>query len=254
MNNAQEIVSAGLQEASSVAALQSALTDFLESSGFQQFAYFTYDAGPRRRNPILISNYAPDWLDHYMANTYARDDPVFQQADGALAPFLWSSETPDEGWGQRARDILSEARSANIAHGVSVPFQIFEGRAGAMTLASDLPLRDFRRLCASGKDALLVAATYFHARAARLTVRRARAPIRLTAREYDILYACACGYDVEQIADQLEIAVATVRVHFRNIKEKYGVRSIRNACLAAVANLDIDLPAHDLMGVRTNLT
>lgn len=242
------------ETATSVAALQAALGRFLEVQGVEQYAYFTDDAGPRRLNPVLISNYAPDWLDHYMASAYARDDPVFREADGALAPFAWSSETPDECWGRKARAILDEARSADIAHGVSIPFQIHDGRAGAMTFASALPRQEFLRLCAASRDALLVVASYFHAHAARLTTQRIRATVSLTEREVEILYACACGYDAEQIAERLDISVATVRVHFRNINQKYGVRSIRNACLAAMANLDIDMPAQALMGVRTHLT
>lgn len=251
MDHAFQTLMTRFDEAQSLDDLRDALFKYLRFTGFLQYGYYTYDAGPRRRSPLLISNYSPEWLDHYMSNDYARFDPVFQEAESSLLPFTWSSEMPKENWHPKGIDILNEAKSANIVHGVSIPFQVFQGRTGAMTFASDLPKEEFFEIYQNSKNALNLVAMYFHAHVQRLTIQRDERQIHLTEREYEILYQCVRGLDVEQIGEILKISVGTVRVHIKNINTKYGTKSIRNACVMAVANLDIDLPTQELLGVRT---
>ena len=184
-----------------------------------------------------------------MDNNYALDDPVFEEAEQSLVPFTWSSDVPKKSWSAKSLDILDEAKSADIAHGVSIPFQVFNGRTGAMTFASALPHSEFLEVYENSKNDLSLAAMYFHAYVQALVFRKEDKKIYLTDREYEVLFRCVSGREIEQIATDLKISTATVRAHIRNINVKYGTKSIRNACIAAVANLDVDLPTQELIGL-----
>ena len=240
-------------EAQSIDELRGALLKYLRFTGFHQYAYYTYNAGPRRNNPLLISNYSPEWLRHYMSNNYAQDDPVFHEAEKSLTPFTWSSDAPKNEWSGDNIKVLNEARDAKILHGVSVPFQIFNGRSGAMTFASDLHMNEFIDVYKSVRNELCLAAMYFHASVQALAFRKSEKKIHLTEREYEVLYQCICGLEANEIAEKLRISIATVRAHMRNINMKYQTKSIRNACIMALANLDVDLPAEQLMGLHIDI-
>ena len=253
MNHAFQMMLSRYGEAESIDQLRGALLKYLRFTGFHQYAYYTYNAGPRRNNPLLISNYSPEWIAYYMSNSYAQNDPVFDEAEKSLTPFTWSSDAPKKEWNKKNIKVLNEARDAKILHGVSVPFQIFNGRSGAMTFASDLPMNEFIDVYQNARNELCLAAIYFHASAQALAFRKTSTRIHLTEREYEVLYQCVCGLEANDIALKLDISVATVRAHMRNINIKYKTKSIRNACIMALANLDVDLPTEQLIGLHIDI-
>ena len=64
--------------------------------------------------------------------------------------------------------------------------------------------------------------------------RKGPTPLQLSDREREILALVAAGERDQDIAEQLFISEATVKVHVRHIFEKFGVRSRTEAALRAV--------------------
>jgi len=114
-------------------------------------------------------------------------------------------------------------------------------------------MSDFIDVYKNTRNELCLAAMYFHASVQAIAFRKNEKKIHLTEREYEVLYQCICGLEVNEIADKLRISIATVRAHMRNINMKYQTKSIRNACIMALANLDVDLPAEQLMGTHLDI-
>ena len=62
-------------------------------------------------------------------------------------------------------------------------------------------------------------------------------PLRLTARELEILRELQKGSTNHVIAETLEISQATVKVHLTNIFNKIGCHNRVQACVWALTNL-----------------
>ena len=67
----------------------------------------------------------------------------------------------------------------------------------------------------------------------------------LSPRELEVLTGVAAGYDLQQVADELTIARATVRTHLRNALRKLGARNRPHGVAVAMHLGLIDLPGAD---------
>ncbi|MDB4913184.1 MAG: regulatory protein LuxR [Gemmatimonadetes bacterium] len=63
-----------------------------------------------------------------------------------------------------------------------------------------------------------------------------RAPVRLTARERQVLGRIALGYTSKKIAERLGIGLRTVNCHRENIAKKLGTSSVAALTRYAIEN------------------
>jgi LuxR family transcriptional regulator len=180
---------------------------------------------------IVISDYPKAWCDRYNSAGYVNIDPTVLHAQTSQAPIVWSDSLFEN-----TQDLWEEANG----HGLLVGWaQSTLDRAGGgmLTLArSAEPLRateleakelSMRRLADVAHAALSHA---FRARALGDT------PLKLSAREIEILRWHADGKTASEIGEILHISMETVKFHTKNAVTKLGAAN-KTAAVARAAAL-----------------
>lgn len=108
-------------------------------------------------------------------------------------------------------------------------------------------LSDFHCLCIAGSESQLVRSLLAlmskgHARhPAHATASIPQKKVLLSPREIEVLALVVKGFINKEIADKLNISLATVITHRKNITEKLGMRSVSALTIYAVMNGYVDI-------------
>lgn len=187
--------------------------------GYDRIMYRALRNHPDTELPCTARSYPDEWIDHYVARGYVHSDPVRRRVLTSGRPFLWGELAAT-----LARDealIFAEACEAGLNDGAAVPIHGPGGECVGIGFASSQGGAD----CRAALSTLQMLAVQFHTAYSALTLPRADPPVRLTAREREILQWCAAGKSAWAIGQILGIAEHSVEWHLRNVFRKLGVDS-----------------------------
>lgn len=108
-----------LEASQDAASLQTAMSNVASALGLQCFAYLQT---PRdnRQTAGLISNYPPEWTDHYLKQHYERLDPVIARAHMREEPFEWGVGADNQRLSTEQARFFDEAAEFGIRCGLTI--------------------------------------------------------------------------------------------------------------------------------------
>lgn len=213
--------------------------------GFDMFAY----AGGRlmtdrataqkvfQRPPVTMNSFPDDWLSHYEAQGYFRDDFVVVRSLRAILPEAWRAENAVREIRPRQSQIMREALDAGLRRGFFVPIHGPSSDFGLLNVICSEADSEFNKIVERYRHELHVLAVHFHAAVQeRLPARMSNGmPVQLTERESEILRWTAVGKTSWEISEILQIAERTVNFHVANTMRKLGVYSRTHAVAKSIS-------------------
>ena len=185
----------------------------------EQYAALTYDAA---------------WADEYVAQDYARIDPVVQGCYRRFVPVDW--KTLD--WsGKPQRDFLGEAISAGVGNqGLSVPIRGPSGQFAMFTVSDHASDDSWERYTTEHMHALILTAHFVNQKALEIERGTDILPRKnLSPRETDTLRMLAMGLSRAQAADAMTISEHTLRVYLESARNKLGALNTTHAVARALS-------------------
>lgn len=177
--------------------------------------------------------YSDEWTTRYLANDYARVDPVVQGCIRRFDPVDWSGLD----WsGKAQREFLEEARSAGVGtQGLSLPIRGPSGQFALFTVNSRCSDAAWHSYSEEHLSKLILVAHYVNQKA--LEIERGTdlvAQAALSPRETDTLKMLALGYSRAKAADTLSISEHTLRVYIESARFKLGASNTTHAVARAL--------------------
>ena len=175
-----------------------------------------------------ISDYPPEWIDHYLSQDLSIIDPVVRTAKELGTPFAWSVDQMPTRVTKVQTSFMGEAADFGIRSGVSIPIPSGFRHTAMLTLASSNETPDLRDIADHGitRDA----AIYLHA----FAKIRAHAVLdgpdfRLSPQETKVLAWCKRGFVAADIAELMGLKEPSVRFHMQGARRKLGANNIQQA-------------------------
>ncbi len=210
------------------------LQRYVNSLGFN---HCTYDLmlAPTGQQQTHFTNFPQDFVDHYIANRYARFDLMANYAATTLLPFSWTDVIQKLNPGKDHYAIRNEATEFGLRNVAMVPIHGPANTKAYLALANNMNPKEFEVLFSEWKHVLQIIAAHLHERILDFNSSR-ESNLRglLTARELEILTWSASGKSYPVTAQILEIKESTVKDHLKNIFSKLGVGSKEQAIAKAV--------------------
>ncbi|MCV2870130.1 LuxR family transcriptional regulator [Defluviimonas sp. WL0002] len=181
-----------------------------------------------------ILTYPDDWVQRYVAEGYARIDPVVQGCLRRFQPTDWK----DLDWsGRQSRNFLGEAVSAGVgSQGYSVPVRGPGGQFALFTVSGRATDAQWERFVTGSATDVLLAAHFLNQRAQEIIQGDASEEAQqLSGREIDVLTLLALGMNRAQAADTLEISEHTFRSYVESARIKLGATNTTHAVARAVS-------------------
>jgi LuxR family quorum-sensing system transcriptional regulator CciR len=222
-------VQAFVREANRVTSLDTLrerLMCMVETLGFEYFA-LGHHVNVVSGDLVQIGNYPESWTCLLLERNYISDDPILRACQTTVAGFRWSEVSTLITLTPRHKEILSNAASAGLGDGFTVPVHIPGECGGSCSFA--------RKLGRTLIEASLPAAQYvgcFSFEAARRLARKQASdktkrefpnPPRLTTRQLDCVVLVARGKSDWEAGKVLGISPETVHQHIEFAKHKYDV-------------------------------
>ncbi|MEO8531082.1 MAG: LuxR family transcriptional regulator [Deltaproteobacteria bacterium] len=222
----------GLKQAKSLDDLNTSIAALRDALGIDHLVYHSVNNLGQQWAALT---YDPTWVTRYIAEDYARIDPVVQGSLRNFNPFDWRKLD----WGgKNVRNLLGEARDMGVGEqGFSIPIRGPNGQFAVLTVndqRSDDAWTDFTH---KQSNDLLLIAHYINQRA--LVIEQADGPPReafqnLSPREIDALSFMAMGFSRMQAADKLRISEHTLRVYIESARAKLGALNTTHAVARAL--------------------
>ncbi len=222
-----------LEFAGNIQQLRYVLTSVAVGIGLGSYAYLALANSPSRR-PRLISNYHPDWTDHYLVQRYERRDPVILRSMHDQKSFEWGPNTFQSGTSILARNFFHEAAAFGIHAGLTFPMGRWQGGRAALTFATDCrgEILSAVRHC-SGE--LRMIAYSFHKQVCNLFHPSYFIDgVSLSLRQVQCLEWLARGKTIEETAILLRVKPSTVKQHLQIVCEKLGVHTSAHAAMLLI--------------------
>ncbi|MEO3413920.1 autoinducer binding domain-containing protein [Roseovarius sp. CAU 1744] len=177
--------------------------------------------------------YDDEWTRHYASQGLFRIDPTLLQAQRSVAPVDWQRLEHDENF----RTVFREAHDFGITDtGMTIPVRGPYGDVGGLSVTSDLPADDWRKLKRHIITELQQVAANVHDLVMQSNpLMRALSSPQLSTREVEILQWTAAGKSQQDIGDILSISHRTVEVHLRSSRQKLHALTTTQAVGRAIA-------------------
>lgn len=217
--------------------------------GFESFVYGGSAAGRVRAEQQcfdatdfavgnILSDYPVAWTTHYMATGYLEVDPLIALCSRSMIPAIWHRQS----WPQDARTagFFDEARQHGIGSGMTCSVIGSGGVLGLLSLTRERTRqRDLRVVEQQAAQGYMLM-SYLHESLRRLDTQAqptapACPPVRLTAREKEVLTWVGAGKTSWEIARILALAERTVIFHVDNAMRKLDTRTRSQAVARAFA-------------------
>ncbi len=226
-----------LWNCSTVQARWEELAIFAEKLGFEKGAYIIVPKIEGRvedRQPICLSNHAPDWVNHYNANRYYFKDPGMKHLlSGNRADQLWTDYTvkPTDQIDDR---FFNDIRSAGLKFGVTIPLDCSNRQlvGGASFASCERTQEGFNAQMTEHYPRLKGAVQVFHS--------HAQEPETLseffgfTPREHECLLWLTAGRANKEIAHILNLSEKTVEHHIKRACKRLRVTNRTHAVARAM--------------------
>lgn len=177
--------------------------------------------------------YTPEWVDHYIAQDYARIDPVVQGCYRRFHPVDWKRLD----WsGKIVRDFMGEALDAGVGkQGFSVPIRGPSGQFALFTVSDRRTDAAWEKYTETHVKDLILVSHFVNQKA--LEIERGTDKVtvaNLSPRETDVLTLLATGLSRAQAADSLSISEHTLRVYIESARFKLGAQNTVHAVARAL--------------------
>jgi DNA-binding CsgD family transcriptional regulator len=199
--------------------------------GFDHVAYA--GVNPIKGTTHGHMTYDAAWSTHYVEKGYYRIDPTLTEARRSIAPVDWGRLEHT----QNFKTVFRDAHDFNISDtGLTIPVHGPYGDIGGLSLTSNLPAADFKKLRDETISDLQSMAVYFHDLIIRSDpLSRILNQPNLSARETEILQWIAAGKSQQDIGDILSISHRTVEVHLRSARTKLAALTTPQAIGRAIS-------------------
>ncbi|MDM9620455.1 transcriptional regulator TraR [Rhizobium sp. AC44/96] len=208
--------------------LKSALSDLAERFEFSGYAYIDLRFG----RTFAISNYHPEWQDHYFKSDLKSVDPVIRRAKKLRRTFSWSAEADMGSMSKSELAFFADATDFDIRSGITVPITLPNRGAAMLTFASRKP-----QLAVDHEvDAIMAASTVaqIHARIEALQATPSvEEPFYLSPKEVIFARWLELGKTVQDVADVEQVKYNTVRKTMEELRGRYDL--CNNTQLVALA-------------------
>lgn len=187
---------------------------------------------PVQNGGFLVQNWPELWHETYLAENFARFDPIPRAATLISTPMTISEIREGKAGfvpAPEAEQIWATARKMNRLCGLLVPVFGPQGYRAIVCFAGPGPDPD-----AAARAALHLAAIYAHDRVRALSAADNLARLSLTGREVEILKAISVGATDGSVANRLGISVRTVRFHLSNARQKLQAKNREQAIAIAI--------------------
>ncbi|MFP4273816.1 MAG: helix-turn-helix transcriptional regulator [Paracoccaceae bacterium] len=178
--------------------------------------------------------YPADWMEHYLARSYLRVDPVIRGCYRRFHPVDWKRLD----WsGRPARTFLADALAHGLGNqGFSVPIRGPAGQFALFTVNHGCSDADWAAFTARHRHALILIAHVFNQKA--LEFEPARLPAAtcaLSPREVESMTLLATGLSRAQAAQALSISEHTLRAYVESARHKLGALNTTHAVARAMS-------------------
>lgn len=210
--------------------LNSVFGDCLARLGIDMFAFSYVHHQNDISGHAVISNYPRDWLDHYISQNYITFDPVYRIGWEKSGVFDWASLSKTHSLSKDESRLMNEAKDAGLKTGAAASIHLGYGNLVGVAFAC-------RNRHSFGRDhlsQLYAMAGQFQLVYTSLSPDPERPPIRLSARQKEVLRWTATGKTRADIADIMGITEDTVDDHLRQIFRKLRCNDKVVAVLRAV--------------------
>jgi DNA-binding CsgD family transcriptional regulator len=224
-----------LTTANSVEELHAIGVSYAAELGFNGFLYAQQGrAIYEYRPPLVLSNFAQEWMKEYQANNAFVVDPLVRHGLTRNTPTTWDNATALHA----DRDgilLMKNASDFDMRSGVVAPIRGYFQERGIVSMHSDLRPKEMQSYFDSYQADITLFALHYHEALTRI-MRALVPPIKLTKRESEVLQAAADGKDTSCIATLLGISEVTVLAHFTNAFRKLGAENRVHAVAIALQN------------------
>ncbi|HMK89283.1 MAG TPA: LuxR family transcriptional regulator [Methylocystis sp.] len=184
-----------------------------------------------RDGPLVCVTYPDNWVAHYRAQRYVRDDPTVHRSLQSILPTNWA-DFPQHA--KRIRQLFGEAREFGIgSNGMTFPIRGRGGETALFSVVSDMPASDWEDFRRHNLPDMQMIAFYIH-RLITEPMEQQSEPPKLSPRELECLKWAANGKTHEEIGVILNLSTKTVRVYLDTARHKLNGMNITHAVAKAI--------------------
>ena len=220
-----------VRQATTLEALEAVVCDLRELFEVEHVAYLSVGSADRRYAALT---YPAAWVQRYIAQGYARIDPVVQGCLRRFHPVDWKCLD----WsGRTARDFWAEAVGAGVGNqGFTVPIHGPGGQFALFTVSDRVGDTEWGKFTNRNANDLILVAHFISQKAFEFGQDRDAAPVKLLSRrENDAMTALARGLNRAQASEYLSISEHTLRVYLESARVKLGAANTLHAVARALA-------------------
>ena len=219
-----------LDQATTLDQLQSHI---LSLRDLYQVEHIVYHSVNSTGQQYAALTYGDEWVSQYLAEDYARIDPVVLGCYQRFHPvdwkrLDWSSKT--------ARVFLGQALECDLGNqGFSVPIRGPNGQFALFTVNHRCSDEEWSRLTEAHIRDLILVAHFINQKALEIERGTDELPAQsLSPRETDALTLLAMGYNRANAAESLSISEHTLRVYIESARYKLGATNTTHAVARAM--------------------
>jgi LuxR family transcriptional regulator, quorum-sensing system regulator LasR len=199
------------------------------------FSHILFGLVPDRTVPLenafLVSNYPAQWRADYDAQRMHAIDPTVRHCLASVLPIVWQPATFSAS--REQHQFYEQAAAYGLRSGISFPLHGNQGEFGVMSFVADDRQHAGSRSCVEELAALTLVRDYALESSRRFLAPRAT-PVRLTARELEVLKWVTAGKSSWEVSRILGRSEATVNFHMGNIMRKFDVPTRQQAVVRAI--------------------
>ncbi|KIN63698.1 Autoinducer-binding transcriptional regulator LuxR [Sulfitobacter noctilucicola] len=226
-----EFILESLEQADTLAGLQTASEDLQRNLGIKHVAYHWVDSAGDQYG---CGTYSLDWQARYIEQNYVRIDPVISGCFQRFHPVDWKQLD----WSSKAtRAFQAEAIEYGVGNqGYSIPVRGPNGQFALFTVNDSCEDDTWATFTEDKRPELILIAHFLNEKALDLEPGRTPEAVQpLSPREVDAITLLAIGYSRAQVADSLSISEHTLRVYIESARFKLGAINTTHAVARALS-------------------
>jgi DNA-binding CsgD family transcriptional regulator len=179
----------------------------------------------------IASGFDPDYRTLYQERAFVGVDPAVTHCRTSPKPLIWSEHM----YGNESREMMEEARSYGLGHGLSLPVHRGSKVVSMLSLARDRPFQsDAERAMVLAAGNVLAHCLHVTSENLILPNALAKHTPRLSPREKECFLLVALGKSNWDIGKLLHISEASVAFHVQNVLRKMRVSTRTQAVAIGV--------------------
>lgn len=223
-----------ISEAENPEELDTAIHELRDLYGFANLVYLaTHIPGRSDLSPVLFTTYNPEWVKTYAQQNYIAIDPVIVSGRNTILPIDWLSIDQQTA---ESRHFFSESKRYEVGRqGLSMPIFGPSGDRSLFTFTANVADEDWADFRMQYNGELYVIGQYVHERMLSfLGNRRVLKKVpTLSPREQECVQYLAYGVAPKNIASNLDLSEAAVRLYMKHARQKLGCATLMQAVIKA---------------------